>query len=402
MMKDPSRVRVAGPLEPYARGFCAELARQGYARSSAVEQLKLVAHLSRWMSGESLSAGELTPERVEQFVAARRAGGRRHFLSPQGLLPLRGYLVKLGVAGPAPQVVASPVDMLVGRYRAYLAGERGLAAGTVRYYERVARRFLSLTSSGERLDVGGLTTGDVSRFVLDECRFRSVGSAKTVVMALRSLLGYLYLEGLTATALAGAVPAVAPWRSASLPRTLDAAGLARLLASCDRRRATGRRDFAILMLLARLGLRAGEVAALCLDDFDWRAGEMVVRGKGDRQELLPLPDDVGEAVASYLRRGRQRVECRRLFLRVHAPTAGLSGDGVTNVVRAACRRAGLPVVGAHRLRHFAATETLRQGASLAEVGQLLRHRSSFSTQIYAKVDQAALRQVVRSWTGGAR
>jgi integrase/recombinase XerD len=401
-MKDPSRVRVAGPLEPYARGFCAELARQGYARSSAVEQLKLVAHLSRWMSGESLSAGELTPERVKQFAAARRAGGRRHFLSPQGLLPLRGYLVKLGVAGPAPQVVASPADMLVERYRAYLAGERGLAAGTVRYYERVARRFLSLTSSGEGLDVGGLTTGDVSRFVLDECRFRSVGSAKTVVMALRSLLGYLYVEGLTGTALAGAVPAVAPWRSASLPRTLDAAGLARLLASCDRRRATGRRDFAILMLLARLGLRAGEVAALCLDDFDWRAGEMVVRGKGDRQELLPLPDDVGEAVASYLRRGRQRVHCRRLFLRVHAPTAGLSGDGVTNVVRAACRRAGLPVAGAHRLRHFAATETLRQGASLAEVGQLLRHRSSFSTQIYAKVDQAALRQVVRSWTGGAR
>ena len=289
-MKDPSRVRVAGPLEPYARGFCAELARQGYARSSAVEQLKLVAHLSRWMSGESLSAGELTPERVEQFVAARRAGGRRHFLSPQGLLPLRGYLVKLGVAGSAPQVAASPADMLVERYRAYLAGERGLAAGTVRYYERVARRFLSLTSSGEGLDVGGLTTGDVSRFVLDECRFRSVGSAKTVVMALRSLLGYLYVEGLTATALAGAVPAVAPWRSASLPRTLDAAGLARLLASCDRRRATGRRDFAILMLLARLGLRAGEVAALCLDDFDWRAGEMVVRGKGDRQELLPLPE----------------------------------------------------------------------------------------------------------------
>ena len=132
-MKDPSRVRVAGPLEPYARGFCAELARQGYARSSAVEQLKLVAHLSRWMSGESLSAGELTPERVEQFAAARRAGGRRHFLSPRGLRPLRGYLARLGVAGPAPQAAASPAGMLVERYRAYLAGERGLAAGTVRF-----------------------------------------------------------------------------------------------------------------------------------------------------------------------------------------------------------------------------------------------------------------------------
>jgi site-specific recombinase XerD len=396
-------VRVKGPFEPYAGGFSEALDHQGYAPTSVVSQLKLVAHLSRWMVAEGAQTSELTPERVKQFVAARRAAGYRHFLSPRGLRPLVGYLRELGVTTePAPQEADSPVEAVLERYRTYLVSERSLAALTVRYYERVARLFLCSVSNREGLDVAAVTTGDVSRFVLAECRRRSVGSAKTVVMALRSLLRYLYVEGLTATALVGAVPAVAPWRSASLPTTLDAAGLARLLASCDRRSATGRRDFAIIVVLARLGLRAGEVAALCLDDIDWRAGEMVVRGKGDRHERLPLPGDVGEALTGYLRRGRPRVECRSVFLRVHAPTAGLSSDGVSNIVRAACRRVGLPEVGAHRLRHFAATETLRGGASLTKVGQLLRHHSAFATQHYAKVDRTALREVAGPWLGGAR
>jgi len=402
-MNDPSRVRVSGPLEPYAGSFGEVLAHQGYAPSSAASQLKLMAHLSRWMATERVLASELTPERVEQFAAARRAAGYRHFLSPRGLRPLLRYLGERGVVPePAPRIADSPVERLLAIYRAYLFGERSLAAGTVRYYERVARLFLCSTSSLVGLDVAAITTGDVSRFVLAECRRRSVGSAKTVVMALRSLLRYLYVEGLTAAALAGAVPAVAPWRSVSFPTALDAAGLARLLASCDRRSATGRRDFAVLVVLARLGLRAGEVAALSLDDIDWRAGEVVVRGKGDRQERLPLPEDVGEALTAYLRQGRAGVECRSVFLRVHAPTAELSGDGVSNIVRAACRRAGLSEVGAHRLRHFAATETLRAGASLSEVGQLLRQRSSFATGLYAKADRSALLEVAGPWMGGAQ
>lgn len=402
-MHDPSRVRVSGPLEPYARGFGETLGCQGYAPSSAASLLKLMAHLSRWMAAERVPASDVTPELVEQFVAARRAAGYRHFLSPRGLRPLVRYLCERGVVPePIPQVVNSPVAVALERYRVYLVGERSLAAGTVRYYERVARLFLCTVSNRDELDVAAITTGDVSRFVLTECRGRSVGSAKNVAMALRSLLRYLYVEGLTATALVGAVPAVAPWWNASTPTTLDTADAARLLASCDRRSATGRRDFAVLVVLARLGLRAGEVAALCLDDVDWRAGEVVVRGKGDRHERLPLPEDVGEAVAGYLCRGRPRVECRSLFLRVHAPTTGLSGCGVSNVVRAACRRAGLPEVGAHRLRHFVATETLHAGASLTEVGQLLRQRSSFTTQQYAKVDRITLLKVAGAWKGGAR
>jgi integrase/recombinase XerD len=402
-MNDPSRVRVNGPLEPYATSFGEVLARQGYAPSSAASQLKLVAHLSRWMAGEGVLISELTPDRAEQFVATRRAAGYRHFLSPRGLRPLLRYLGERGVVGePAPRAAESSVERLLVVYRAYLFDERSLAEGTIRYYERVARLFLNSISKGDGLDVAAITTGDVSRFVLAECRRRSVGTAKTVVMALRSLLRYLYVEGLSATALVGAVPAVAPWRSASLPRALDRADLARLLASCDRRSITGRRDFAVLVVLARLGLRAGEVAALCLDDIDWGAGEVLVRGKGDRHERLPLPEDVGDALAKYLRRGHAGVECRSLFLRVHAPTGGLSGAGVSNIVRAACRRAGVPEVGAHRLRHFVGTETLRAGASLSEIGQLLRQRSSFTTGLYAKADRSALLEVSGPWMGGAR
>lgn len=403
MTKDPSRVRVTGPLTPFADGFRAQLAGLGYARSSAVNQMKLLAHLSRWMTSEGLSAAELTPEQTERFVLARRAAGyRTHFLSVRGLRPLLGYLRELNaVPEPAPGVAETPLDELLDAYRSYLLTERSLVPLTARYYERFARLFLSAVAIDGELDLGCVTTADVSRFMLEECSRRSVGSAKTLVMALRSLLRYLHVEGLTATPLVGAVPAVAPWGPRRLPQGLSADAVDRLLRSCDRRTATGRRDYAILVVLHRLGLRAGETAALSLDDIDWRRGEIVVRGKADRHEQLPLPVDVGEALAAYLRRGRPRCKDRHLFLRVHASTVGLSASGISGVVRAACRRAGLPVVGAHRLRRTSACETLRRGGSLAEVGELLRQRSAFTTALYAKVDRAALEQVARPWPGGA-
>lgn len=193
---------------------------------------------------------------------------------------------------------------------------------------------------------------------------------------------------------------MAGWRAGSLPRAVAAADVARLLASCDRRRRVGRRDYAVLMLLARLGLRAGEVAALQLHDLDWRAGEVVIHGKGGRVDRLPLPWDVGEAVAGYLRRGRPGTVHSRVFVRVHAPQGPLSAQGVQAVVRAACDRAGLARVGAHRLRHSVATEMLRAGAPLVEVGQVLRHRSAATTAIYAKVDRAALRPLALPWPAG--
>ena len=399
-MKDPVKVAVKGPLGPYAAGFCAELDGLGYAGSSAVNLLKLVAHLSRWMGSEGLTVRELDPEEVGRYVAARRAAGYRHNPAACGLGTLLSYLRGLGVlAEVAPSGAPTGQERVLQDYARYLVSERGLKAGTVRYYLRFAGLFLSSVVSGGALDVATIATSDVSSFLVDQCGQRSVGSAQTLVMALRSLLGYLHVAGRSATLLVGAVPAVAPWRERSVPRALAPAAVARLLESCDRRTAVGQRDYAILVVLARLGLRAGEVAALELGDIDWRCGELLVRGKGDRRERLPLPVDVGEALAGYLRQGRPHCEDRHVFLRVKAPTMGLHGDGVTKVVHTACLRAGVPVVGAHRLRRANACETLRQGGSLAEVGEVLRQRSASTQALYAKVDRAALERVARPWPG---
>jgi len=403
-MKEPSQVRVIGPLGPYAKGFRAELARQGYADSTAANQLKLVRHLSRWMTAEGLSVPELFPVHVERYVAARREAHYRHNLSEQGLRPLLEFLRGLGALGePTAPKAVTPSEQLLEDYARYLVAERSLAPGTVRYYLRFARLFLSSVSIDGVLDVGVITTGDVSRFVVGQCTRRSVGSARTLVMALRSLLRFLHVAGLSATPLVGAVPAVAPWRKRSVPQGLSPAAVARLLHSCDRRSATGRRDYAILMLLSRLGMRAAEVAALTLDDFDWHHGEVLVRGKGNSHERLPLPPDVGEAVASYLRRGRRAPEtCRSLFLRVAAPRGAASPSVIRQVVSRAARRASLSEFGSHALRHYAATQLLRNGVSLSGVSQVLRHHSSQVTARYAAVEPAALRELAKPWPGSGR
>ena len=265
---------------------------------------------------------------------------------------------------------------------------------------RSARLFLAEREGPDGLELERLSAADVSSFLARECPKRSVSGARDLVCALRSLLRYLHLAGLIEAPLVWAVPSVADLRDRTLPRGLEPAAVKKLLASCDRRTLVGRRDYAILLLLARLGLRAGEVAAIQLEDVDWRAGLLLVRGKGGRQDVLPLPVDVGEAIVSYLRR-RPRCECRALFLRVTAPRRELNRSTIGWVVRAACDRAGLPRVGAHRLRHTAATEMLRQGASLAEIGQVLRHREQKTTAIYAKVDRKALQALARPWPSSA-
>jgi integrase/recombinase XerD len=393
-----SRVRVGGPLAGYAAGFAGFLAEAGYAPLSAANQVRVLAHLSRWMEGRGLGPGELTGERLEEFLAARRDAGYTCWLSGRGLAPLAAFLRGLGVvpvAGPA--APAGAADVLLGRYRSYLEAERGLAAGTVRYCTDEARGFLS----GREGRLADLDPAEVSGFVAAECRRRGNGSAKILVTALRSLLRFLVAEGLVAPGLQDAVPAVAGWRGGGLPKALPDGQVAALLAACDRETAIGWRDFAVLTLLARLGLRACEAAALELDDIDWRAATVTVRGKGRRDERLPLPSDVGEALAGYLRDGRPAGGAsRRVFLASRAPRGGLSAGAVIEIVRRACLRAGLPEAGAHRLRHSAATEMLRAGAPLAEIGQVLRHRSATTTAIYAKVDHGALAQLAMPWPGG--
>ena len=219
---------------------------------------------------------------------------------------------------------------------------------------------------------------------------------------LRSLLRFLHLEGLTATALVGVAPSLAGWHDTRLPATLTAAQVAAMLDSCDRTQLTGLRDFAIIMLLARLGLRAAEVAGLGLGDVDWRAGEIIVRGKGRRDDRLPLPFDVGEAMAAYLTEGRPRAECRTLFVTRCAPLRAMHPNTISRAVLFACVRAGLAPVRAHRLRHALASEMLRNGGRLVEISQVLRHRDLATTAVYAKVDRATLRQVAPQWPGADR
>jgi site-specific recombinase XerD len=294
-------------------------------------------------------------------------------------------------------VPQGPLDTLLESYRIYLTAERGLAPVTVTNYVAVARSFLAERSAAGGLDLQQLTSSDVSAFVLQACRRRLGGTAKRMT-ALRSLLRYLHVQGLIRWPLTGAIPAVASSPPARLPRALEPSQMRALLASCDRRTTVGRRDFAIIMLLGRLGLRRGEVAALRLQDIDWHAGELLVRGKAARHERLPLLAEVGEAVAGYLRRGRPSgAQGDSVFIRARAPHRALGPGGVASAVYSASSRAGLGTVGPHRLRHTVATQMLRAGAPLTEIGQVLRHRRLHSTAVYAKVDHEALRSVARAW-----
>lgn len=396
-----SGLGMAGPLAVFAPGFRAELVRQGYRPGSVDAQLQLVASASWWLDARGLAAGDLTEVRVVEFMEDRRELGRARLCSPRAMRPLVGYLRGLRVvAAMEPAVPLTSGEMLVERYSAYLRDRRGLSPSTVRNYVGVARAFLLWreTAAGS-LALADLDGAVVLEFVLGESRRCSVGSAKCMVTRLRALLRFMFLEGEIEHALADVVPSVASWRMAGLVKALDARSVARLLGSCDRRTRVGRRDFAIITLLSRLGLRAGEAAALQLRDVDWRAGELLIRGKGSRHERLPLPVDVGEALTGWLSRGRPRCESVFLFTRLRAPHVGLSAGAVSQIVRRCCQRAGLPVVGAHRLRHTAATEMLRAGGGLTEVGRVLRHRSRDVTSIYAKVDRLALVAVVAPWPG---
>ena len=395
----PTHVRVKGPLARYAVHFEEDLAEQGYR--SARDHLYAMAQVSRWLASENLDAEDLTAAGVEQFLCWRRAAGYVSSLSLSKMSPLLHYLQGTGVVPTfKPITPMTPVGLLIERYRCYLA-ERSLSAPSIRNYTGVARDFLLSLSMNSELDLETMTTARVTEFVLSECRRQKVASAKAMTTRLRSLLRFLYVVGLTSNELAGAVPSVASWRLASLPKAIPPRDVAKMLRSCDRRRATGRRDFAVLLVLSRLGLRAGEVARLKLADIDWRSGEVVVRGKGNREDRLPVPVDVGEAVVGWLRRGRPRCADQSVFTRVRAPHRGLSSEGISAVVWHACERAGLPPGGAHRLRHTAATEMLQAGGSLAEVGQVLRHRAQETTSIYAKVDRRSLVAVVQPWPGGA-
>jgi integrase/recombinase XerD len=395
-------VRMAGPLAPYARGLAGELARLGFTELSARGQLGLAAHLSRWLEAAGLGTAELTGPTVEAYLAARRASGYTAYLTPKALAPLLGYLRALGVAPDAE--LAAPRDRaeeMLERYRCYLLGERGLQVKVARGYLDMVRPFVAGCATGGNADPGRLAAGDVTAFLTAESRRLAPKTAQRLATALRSLLRFWHVEGLISGPLDRAVPKVAN-RRPGLPRGLEPVQVQALLSSCDRQGTAGRRDLAMLILLARMGLRAGEVAGLGLDDIDWRRGEITICGKGNRRDRLPLPADAGEAIAEWLQHGRPFTALdRSVFTRVKAPHQGLTSGGVTQAVAAAARRAGLGTIYAHRLRHSAATAMLAEGGSLAEIGQVLRHRRPHTTAAYTKVNVEALRALARPWPGSS-
>ena len=403
-MADVPTVEMSGPLGPFAAGFVDDMRRQGFGPVAVRKHTGLVAGLSGWLMAEDLALSGLSSEVAERFCAARREAGHTYLLTIRALDPLLGYLRGLGVAPPAsPSACVGPVEELLSRFRRYLEQERGLVPAAARGYVDKVRPFVTRFDGPDGLELWRTDVAEVRGFVVDVCPRLGRRSAQLTVVALRSLLRFLHLDGVIDRSLAGAVPSVFAPRLSGLPNRLEAGQVDALFASCDTATTIGVRDLAILTVLAGLGLRAAEVAGLSLDDVDWRAGDLIVRGKGERSERLPLPHDVGETIVRYLRHGRPgSAQDRAVFVRVRAPHHRLSPGGVTYVVEAAALRAGLGQIHAHRLRHTAASEMLRAGATLPEVGQVLRHRHARSTTIYAKVDREALRQIARPWPGAVR
>ena len=392
--------RQDGRLAPFAMGYRVRLLEQGYTRGTVRGMLKVFGQFGRWLDAESVDVGQVNMVAVEAFLAARRAVGDRRSLGE--LRQLVAYLRDVGVMVLEVSPELTPVEALIGEYQRWMVDERGLAAMTVLRYETLARRFLAArVTVTDALGVADLTGADVARFLLGECGRVSVGSAKGRVAELRSLLRFLHLRGLTPFALADSVPPVAGWRETEIPPTMPRSDIERLLGCCDRSRLDGARDFAMVMLLARLGLRCVEISRLELEDIDWRAGELVVSGKARWHDPLPLPDDVGNALTAYLAlRGGHA--SRRVFLTVRAPIRPIRADLVGDVVQRYCRRAGVPHVGPHRLRHALATELLARGASLVDISQVFRHSDLATTAVYAKVDFGRLREVAQPWPGAAR
>jgi site-specific recombinase XerD len=394
--------RRPGRLGPFVDGYGVWLLEAGYTPQTVRGMLKDLGSLGRWMDAEGVEVGALTVTGVESWLAARHAAGGYRVPTVRALRALLSYLDEVGVMGEEEPPALSPLEAFVDGYRQWLIADRGLAAMTVLRYETLARRFLAArVTPTDELGVAGLDGAVVSRFLLGECERVCLGSAKGKVAELRSLLRFLHVRGFTPRSLAESVPGVAGWRETTIPPTMPQSDIEALLGSCDRLTIDGARDHAVLLLLARLGLRSIEIARLELEDLDWRSGDLLVRGKARRDDRLPIPADVGAALAEYLAlRGRHG--SRNVFLTLRAPIRPIRADLVGDVVQRHCKQAGVAHVGPHRLRHTLATQMLAAGAALADISQVLRHSDLATTAIYAKVDLGRLREVARPWPGAAR
>jgi site-specific recombinase XerD len=396
-----------GPLAEHIAGFAEWAREQGYARYSRYRQVLLAACFSRWLGQQSVSVRRVSLEHAVRYLRSRARRVQIQRGDTGALGQFLGLLRRQGVI-PAEKIPAhrlTPIEQVVDGFARYLRNERMLAEAAVVNYVPFVRRFLAARFGDRPVRLSRLCAGDIVRFVQRQAPRLHLKRAKLLTTALRSFLRYAGYRGDITCDLAAAVPTVANWSMTSIPRAIPVDAVRRLLTSINRRTAIGRRDYAILLVLARLGLRAGEVARLELEDIDWNAGSLSVQGKGDQRSALPLPADVGAALATYLRFGRPPSSSRRVFLRAKAPIRGLLGaQAISSLVQHNLARAGVqgPTHGAHQFRHALATEMLRHGASLTEIGEVLRHRSPQTTMIYAKVDLESLRTLALPWPGGGR
>jgi site-specific recombinase XerD len=396
-----------GPLSAHIPAFAQWARDQGYAWASRYRQVLLAACFSRWLGQQAITIRRVSAEHLTRYLRSRARRVQIHRGDTAALRQFLDFLHREGVirsntVAPRP---LSPVEQETHAFETHLRHERMLAEATITYYVAFVREFLADRFGRGRVTFTRLCAGDVVRFVQRRASRLHVKRAKQLTTALRVFLHHVRYRGDLTQDLVAAVPSVAHWSMPSIPRAIPAESVRQLLASINRQTARGRRDYAIVLLLARLGLRASEVAFLELDDLNWEDGQVTVRGKRGARAALPIPGDVGAAIAAYLRHGRPRSACRRVFLRAHAPIRGFAGpSAIACVVRDALERAGVtaPTKGAHQFRHGLATQMLRRGASLTEIGEVLRHRSPETTTIYAKVDLDALRTLALPWPGGAR
>ena len=394
-----------GPLGPYIDAFAAEMYAEGYAPRLVASQIRLVIDFSRWLAKCQIRATEITPDQFPPYLRARAQYHQSGRSDQAGLKRLWRLLRRRGVTPAPSEPGPTPAAQLQAAFGHFLRAERALAPATVIAYLAFAGELLAARFGAGPVDLATLRAADITDFVQRRAATLGCQRAHVLTTALRAFLRFAHAGGMLPTNLAAAVPAVASWSLATVPRALPPAQVQAVLGACDRQTARGRRDYAILLLLARLGLRAGEVAALTLDDLDWQDGCVTVRGKGGRVCPLPLPVAVGEALAAYVQYGRPRAASRHVFLRARAPVAGFRNQrAVGMVVKRALARAGIASSrqGAHQLRHSLACQLLRQGASLGEIGELLRHRSPQTTALYAKVDLTALMPLALPWPGGGR
>lgn len=394
-----------GPLYVHIPGLAASLASQGYSKTSLAYRSSLLRALDWWMQRRRMPLSDFSEERVEEFLRHRWRTHSKQSADRPTLLFLQRRLqdskaVKSRIVAPE----TSPLNKLQTEFAQYLTEQRGLRPATVMQYLFHTRRFLTQRSGNGALSLANLNTQEISRCLLTQAKSVSQNAAQRMTVALRSLFRFLHQRGDTATNFAESVPAVASWSLASLPRYLSPQQIEHILqAACKHTGPVAQRDRTILLLLARLGLRAGEIVHMTLDDIDWGAGELTVHGKGGREDKLPLPKDVGESLAGYLQRERPQCACRSVFIRSRAPHRGFAeSSAICFIVQDALRRAGIKAMtgGAHLFRHALATRMLRNGASLPEIGEILRHQLPKTTAIYAKVDIAGLRVLAQPWLGG--